>query len=31
MEEYEGSSMEGSGDLPVIAALASLIEGEFEV
>ncbi|XP_075081088.1 ubiquitin carboxyl-terminal hydrolase 27 isoform X3 [Nicotiana tabacum] len=26
VEEYEGSSMEGSGDLPVIAALASLIE-----
>ncbi|CAN4114214.1 unnamed protein product [Withania somnifera] len=26
MEEYEGSSMEGNRDLPVIAALASLME-----
>uniref|UniRef100_A0A0V0GUT9 Putative ovule protein n=1 Tax=Solanum chacoense TaxID=4108 RepID=A0A0V0GUT9_SOLCH len=31
VEECEGSSMEGSRDLPVIAALASLVEGEFEI
>lgn len=31
MDEYEGSSMEGSRDLPVVAALASLVEGEFEI